>query len=444
VKPPPVQYASSPEGKIAYQVLGDGPIDLFFHAASRNLDAIWDHPTMERFHRRLASFSRLIMCNFRGMGLSDPVPLAAPPTLEQWSSDIGWVLDALGSERAAMLGAAEGGIAVIMYAASHPERTQGIALLNAFATLRRAPDYPWGVPDDVRERLLGIWVSKYGTGENLAELAPELADDERFRDWYARLERDTMSPSVSDRSQQVLSSWDTRGILSAIRVPTLVIAHEGSAWIRPAHSRYLAEHIPNARYVERPDFWGLYWIHDIDFVLDEIETFFTGTKGAPSLDDRVLATVLFTDIVASTQRAVEIGDRRWHDLLDEHDAILNREIARFRGRAVKSTGDGYLATFDGPARAIRCGLAITEAVRSLGIEVRTGLHTGEVELRGEDVGGIAVHIAARVMAEAAPSEVLVSGAIPPLLAGSGIEFDDRGARELKGIPGEWRLFAIKN
>jgi len=229
--------------------------------------------------------------------------------------------------------------------------------------------------------------------------------------------------------------------LSSIKVPTLVIAHAGSAWIRPDHGRYMAEHIPDARFVERPGFWGLFWIHDVDWVLGEVETFFTGARATP-LDDRVLATVLFTDIVGSTEHAAEIGDQRWHWLLDEHDLMVRREIERHRGQAVKSTGDGYLATFDGPARAIRCAQAINEAVGELGVKLRTGLHTGEVELRGEDVGGIAVHIAARVMAEAEPGEILVSGAVPPLVAGSGLEFEDRGAHSLKGVPGEWHVFAV--
>jgi class 3 adenylate cyclase len=242
---------------------------------------------------------------------------------------------------------------------------------------------------------------------------------------------------------RIVAGFDARGILPAIKAPTLVVSHTESGWLRLGHGRYLAEHIPNARYVERQGPVGLFWMHDADWTLDEVRAFFTGARSAPGFDDRVLATVLFTDIVGSTERAAEIGDQRWRWLLDEHDTIVRREIERFRGRPVKSTGDGFLATFDGPARAIRCAVALGEAVRPLGIDVRTGLHTGEVELRGEDVGGIAVHIAARVMAEAGGGEVLVSGAVPPLVAGSGIDFADRGARALKGVPGDWRLFAVQ-
>jgi len=441
MKPPPVQYADSPGGHIAYQVVGDGPIDLIFHAGPRTLEIMWEDPKLERFYRRLASFSRLIICNFRGMGLSDPIPLGAPPTQEEWASDWQWVMDAAGSERAFALGASEGGGSLAFFVATHPERVKAMALIDCFATLRRSQDYPWGLPDEAIQRFFTNFASQFGTGRNLRVTAPELIADDRFREWFARMERHTMSKAAAELSTAVLMSWDCRGILSSIKVPTLVIAHAGSAWIRPDHGRYMAEHIPDARFVERPGFWGLFWIHDVDWVLGEVETFFTGARATP-LDDRVLATVLFTDIVGSTEHAAEIGDQRWHWLLDEHDLMVRREIERHRGQAVKSTGDGYLATFDGPARAIRCAQAINEAVGELGVKLRTGLHTGEVELRGEDVGGIAVHIAARVMAEAEPGEILVSGAVPPLVAGSGLEFEDRGAHSLKGVPGEWHVFAV--
>jgi class 3 adenylate cyclase len=274
-------------------------------------------------------------------------------------------------------------------------------------------------------------------------LAPEIADDLRLSDWYARLERSSMSPTNYQYVLKVVGAADLRGILPTIKAPVLVISHAGHPYLRLGHGRYLAEHLPNARYVERPGFWGVPWLHDVDWTLDEVQSFFTGTRGTPDLDDRVLATVLFTDIVGSTRRAAEIGDKRWRVLLDEHDVLTRREIDRFRGRWVKSTGDGLLATFDGPARATRCALALVETVRPLGIEVRAGLHAGEVELRDDDVGGIAVHIAERVMAEATAGEVLVSHSIPPLVAGSEIEFDDRGVRELKGVPGEWKLFAVR-
>ena len=443
VKPPRTQYAASPGGNIAYQVVGEGPIDLLFHAGPRNLETIWENTGLDRFLRRLASFSRLVLCNYRGMGLSDPIPFGEPPTQEEWASDWLWVMDACGSERAALLAAGEGGGSIPLFAATHPERVRSLALIDCFATMLRHDDYPWGFPVETFDRFIAAYVDQYGTGENLRVSAPELVDDERFSEWFGRMERLSMTRATAKLAGRVMSRWDTRGILPSIKVPTLVISHAGNPWVRPAHGRYIAEHIPNAKYIERPGFWGLFWIHDAEWVLDEVETFFTGTKAAVDLDDRVLATVLFTDIVASTERAAQMGDHRWREVLDEHDAVTRREIERFRGRLVNSMGDGIIATFDGPARAIRCAAAVGEAVRPLGLSVRTGLHTGEIELRGDDVGGIAVHIAARVMAKAGAGEVLVSGSVPPLVAGSGLEFEDRGSHELKGVPGEWRLYAVK-
>jgi len=426
--------------------VGDAPIDLVFVTHMRNnLDVVWEHPPLERYFRRLASFSRLILFNQRGSGISDPIPLGAPATFEEFMMDLRWVLDAVGSERAAFLATEVGGMPAALFAATFPERTLALALVDCMAMLRRAEDYPWGFTQDALERFTAVFVATWGTGESLGVIAPELAEDERFRDWFARLERLSMSPTPLETMwRRIASTFDVRGILPSIKAPTLVISHAEQPWIRLGHGRYLAEHIPNARYVERPGFAGpLFWIHDVDWTLDEVQAFLTGSRSAPSLDDRVLATVLFTDIVGSTERAAEIGDQRWRWLLDEHDALVRREIERFRGRPVKSTGDGFLATFDGPARAIRCAVALGPALGPLGIQVRAGLHTGEVELRVEDIGGIAVHIAARVMAEASAGEVLVSGAVPPLVAGSGLRFADRGTHALHGVPGEWRLFAVE-
>ena len=444
MKAPTVRYAHSPLGKIAYQILGDGPLDLVFVplASQNNLDVIWEHPPIERYLRRLASFSRVILFNLRGSGLSDPISLRAP-VLEESMMDMKWVLDAVDSQRAALLASEYGGLWSAFFAATFPDRTQALVLLNSFATLRRHIDYPAGFPPDALDSFTRAALSTAGTGESLLLLAPELAGNERFREWFARLERLSSSPGVNEILFRFGIENDARGILSHVRAPTLVISHAEHAWLRPGHGRYLAEHIQNARHVERPGAWGLYWAHDVQGTLDEVESFLTGTKGTSHLDDRVLATVLFTDIVASTQRASELGDRRWRELLDEHDVLARREIDRFRGRIVNSLGDGIMATFDGPARAILCATAVADAVRPLGVEIRTGVHTGEVELRGDDVGGIAVHIAARVMAEGSPGEVLVSGAVPPLVAGSGIVFLDRGSHELKGVPGEWQLFAVK-
>ena len=443
MKPPPVRFAKGPDGKVAYQVLGDGPLDLVLAPGPRsNIDVLWEHPQVERYFRRLASFSRLILFNLRGTGPSDPIPLGTPLAIEEWVSDLRWILDAVGSETAAIMNMEGSAPLGILFAATFPDRTRALVLVNTYATLRRHDDYPWGFPPQAFDRFMEVLIGQWGTGDVLDVIAPELAGDERFREWFGRLERASMSPSTMALLSHAAGSADLRGILPTIRAPTLVISHQGMPYLRLGHGRYLAEHIPSARYVERPGFWGLVWAHDVDGTLDEIQAFLTGTKGTPEIDDRVLATVLFTDIVGSTKRAAELGDRRWREVLDDHDEIMRREIARFRGRAVNSTGDGFISTFDGPARAIRCALAIGEALRSLGIEIRIGLHSGEVEQRGEDVGGIAVHIAARVMAEASANEVLVSGAVPPLVAGSGLEFADRGTRELKGVPGEWRLFSV--
>ena len=445
MKAPKVQWATTPDGvRIAYQVLGEGPNDLLLCPGQwPNLDAAWDYPGLARFLTRLASFSRLILANPRGSGISDPPP-GAVATIEDMATDLRSVLDAAGSDRVDIVGSEAGGLPSLFLSATSPDRVRAIVLVDAFASWRRHENYPWGFPDKPLDRFIEMNLDEFGTGENLRWLAPELYEDLRFRESWARLERLSMPPStVRGLMRYAIWNFDVRGILSTVRAPTLVLTHTNHAYVRAGHSRYLADHITDAKYLESKTFSGIYWLHDVDWVLDEVQAFLTGTRGATDLDDRVLATVLFTDIVGSTEKAAKLGDRRWRRLLDDHDVLARREIDRFRGRAVKSTGDGIMATFDGPARAIRCASALNEAVRSLGIEIRTGLHTGEVEKRGEDVGGIAVHIAARVMSEAGPSEVLVSGAVPPLVAGSGLEFDDRGSHELKGVPGEWRLYAVK-
>ncbi len=444
MKPPPIRWADGPGGKIGYQVLGDGPLDLVFVQPGRsNLDVQWEHLPLERFFLRLASFSRLMLINFRGFGLADPVRGGDPHPIEDSMDDLNAVLDAVGSNTTAILGMETAGVVPILFAATFPGRVRALALVNACATLRRREDYPTGIPDKAMDRFALQVEATWGTGETLDWLAPEMATNDHFREWFARLERSSVAPSMVQEGWRQAANCDVRSVLGLVRTPTLVISHEGHPFIRPGHGRYLAEHLANARYVERPGFWGLYWIHDSDWVLDEVETFLTGTKAQPVLDDRVLSTVLFTDIVGSTERAVGLGDRRWHRLLDEHDDLMRREVERFEGHVVELSGDGLLVTFPRPAKAIRCAVALTEAIRTLGLEVRAGLHTGEIELRGDRVAGIAVHIAARVTAQAGAGEVLVSSAVPPLVAGSGLEFDDRGTRDLKGVPGEWRLYAVK-
>lgn len=439
----PIQYADSPDGKIAYQVVGEGPLDLvYFPSAAWQLDLAWDEPRVERFLRRLASFSRLILINPRGTGPSDPVPLGAPPTAEEWAMDFRWVLDAVGSQRAAFMSSHDFVSLLLLFAATFPERTQALVLIDGWATLRQREDYPWGIPGQVLTRLNEAMIVAYGTGEAAARLAPELADDPNFCEWYARLERATTSPSQFAIVRRVVSGVDLRGVLGSIKAPTLVIDHVGDRYIREGHGRFLADHVTGARYIQRPGWMGFSWLHDTDWTLDEVREFLTGTRGTAELDDRVLATILFTDIVGSTQQLARLGDRRWRELLDQHDVVTRREVGRFRGQVIKTTGDGLLATFEGPARAIRCALSLRDALQPLGIQVRAGLHTGEVELREDDLAGIAVHIAERVMANGDADEVLVSGSLPPLVAGSGIEFDDQGEHQLKGVPTHVHVFRV--
>ena len=440
---PETRYARSKDGHVAYQVVGDGPLDLVFIPSwASNVEVMWEEPSIARFFPRLSTFSRVLCFDKRGTGVSDPVPLAALPTLEQWMDDVRTVMEAAGSKRAALLGTHEGGQMAILFAATYPERTSALILVDTCARHVRDVDYPWGLPADrvpgFLQRLEQVW----GTGSYLDIFAPSVAHDERFRRWFARSQRLSSGPRAAATMHAAYLERDLRGVLPSIRVPTLVLHRTGNRYIRVGHGRYLAEHIPGAKYVELPGEDHLVMVGDTETMLGEIEEFLTGVRPLPE-SDRVLATVLFTDIVTSTERSAQLGDRRWKDLLDQHDTLIRPELERHRGRLVKNTGDGILATFDGPARAVRCAQAIAASVKSLGIEVRAGLHTGEVELRGEDVTGMGVNIAARVMDAAGPGEVVVSSTVKDLVAGSGLRFADRGIHDLRGVPGEWRLFAVE-
>ena len=448
---PETLYADGPDGDVAYQVLGEGPDALFVPPWAWNIDVMWEEPRIERFIRRMASFRRLIVFDKRGLGMSDLVPRGALPTIEAWTDDISVVLDEVGSDGAAVITASESSFMGILYAASHPERATNLVIVSGASCVARKDDYPYGLPAHRVDKAVA-WFASF---DPAPLIAPSDAADERFRTWSQRFARSTSPPSARDgggprarrfseeltRSTQV---WDVRAVLPTISVPTLVLHRADDHYYLVGHGRYMAEHIPNASYVELPGDDHVFYAGNQDQILDEIQGFLTGSRGSPDLD-RVLATVLFTDLVASTDRAAVLGDRAWRRTLDEHDTLVAEAVERFRGRRIKTTGDGVLATFDGPARAIRCAGEIGEDVRRrLGIEVRAGLHTGEVELRGDDIGGIAVALAARVMAAAAPNEVLVSGTVKDLVVGSGIEFEDRGSRALKGVPGEWRLFAVRD
>ena len=440
---PSVRYAKSSEGYLAYDVLGGGSVDLVRVLAGPgiSIDAVADEPHWERFDARLASFARLIRFDRRGIGLSDGASPATPPTVEQNVQDAVAVLDAAGSTRAAVFGPEAGGMVAAMLCATHPERASHLVLYHSSARALWAPDYPRGLPWSELELQIDAFCDP-DAPSNVEQAASVLATDPQIQAWWARAHRQAASPATT-RAQ--LLSWlqtDIRPVLSAIRTPTLVLHRPECAYGDVAHSRYLAEHIPGARYVELPGSDELCFAGDADAVLDEIEEFITGTRSSNPVADRVLTTVLFTDIVGSTARAAALGDRAWRDRLDAHDAMVRRQLERFRGREVNTTGDGFLATFDGPARAIHCGWALRDGTRQLGVDVRVGVHTGEVELRGDDVGGITVHIGQRICGAAQPGEVLVSSAVKDLVAGSGIGFTERGQHELKGVPGEWRLFGV--
>ncbi len=435
---PETRYAKSGDVNIAYQVVGDGPFDLVLVPGwVSHLEHSWEEPSNARFLHRLASFSRLIMLDKRGTGLSDRVSLAELPTLEQRMDDVRAVMDAVGSERAALMGISEGGSMCALFAATYPERTTALVLYAANA---RHPAHD--LTAEQLQPILDAFERSWGQGMAWPMWAPSRADDPQLKEWGARFERLGGSPGAAVALFRMAAAIDIRKVLPAIRVPTLILHRTGDQAVPVMDSRYMAEHIRGAKYVELPGVDHLPFVGDADAILDEIQEFLTGVRPTPE-PDRMLATVLFTDIVGSTQRAAELGDRRWRDLLDSYYALSRRELGRFRGREIKTMGDGFLATFDGPARGIRCACAVSDSVGQLGLAIRAGLHTGECEMMGEDVGGIAVHIGARVATEAAAGEVLVSSTVKDLVAGSGIAFEDRGSHALKGVPEEWRLFAVE-
>jgi class 3 adenylate cyclase len=437
---PETRYTKSGDVNIAYQVVGEGALDLVYVSGwISNVELAWEEPTYARFLRRLASFSRLITFDKRGTGLSDPVPLHELPTLEERMDDLRAVLDAAGSQRAALFGHSEGGNMSVLFAAAHPERTIALATFGIFAKRIWSPDYPWAPTAEARRRAIDQLEGDWGGDMDIADLAPGV--DEAFKRRLATYLRRSASPGAAVALLRMNTEIDTRAVLPTIRVPTLVLQRTGDRDANVEEGRWIASQIPGARFVELPGEAHLPWVGDQDAVLDEVQEFLTGVRPPPE-PDRVLATVLFTDIVGSTERASELGDRRWRELLERHHALVRRELDRFHGREVDTAGDGFLATFDGPARAIRCARAIGGALGELGLDVRAGLHTGECELLGGKVAGVAVHTGARVAGQAGPGEVLVSQTVKDLVAGSGIEFEDRGMHELKGVPGEWRLYAV--
>lgn len=438
---PEVKYAKSGDLNIAYCTVGDGPFDLvYIPGFVSHVETWWELPLIARHLSRLASFSRFTMFDKRGVGMSDPWQGA--PTLDERMDDIRAVMDDAAIDQAAIFAISEGGPLASLFAATHPDRVQSLILYATGARLCSAPDYPHGVDRETAEVFVQAMEETWGqdTALSVDLISPTLANDEAFREAWARARRRAASPKMAADLLRMNIDMDIREVLPLIQTPTLVIHRTGDRFVSVEHGRYLADHIDGARYLELPGDDHLPFVNDDD-ILSEVEEFLTGSR-APGEPDRVFATVVFTDIVGSTERAAAEGDRHWRELLDAHDAATERQVERFGGRRVKSTGDGCLATFDRPGRAIEAARAVVEAVRAAGLEVRAGLHAGEVEVRGEDIGGIAVHIGARVAALAAPGEVLVSSTVKDLVVGSPFTFDDRGVHELKGVPGEWRLCAL--
>lgn len=438
------QYANAGDVEIAYQVLSEGSVDLLLYPGwTIPIDYMDEDPSMARFQRQLASFGRLIRFDPRGMGLSDRRALLDPPTLEQWAQDGLAVLDAVGSEQAVVVAPYGHSLVGITLAAQHPERVASLITLNGTARTRWDPDYPAGAPEEffaATERDGAAPDAVERGFDILSLLGPSVANDPAFRLWWDRAGNLGATPAMSRAMWHVVIEADVRHLLPTITVPTLILG-VSSGFFSAAHGRYLAEHIQGSTYVELVGSDTLYWVGDVGPMLDEIEEFVTGVRGGADTE-RVLATVLFTDIVDSTDRAARIGDRQWRDLLDRHDQSVRSEIERFRGREIKTLGDGFVATFESPRRAIECALAIRRSMDALNLRLRAGIHTGEVEVRGDDVAGLTVHIASRVSALASPGEVLASSTVKDLVVGSNIEFAMRGDHELKGVPGTWRLFAV--
>ena len=437
---PETRYAKSGDVHIAYQVVGNGPMDLvLIPGLFTHVEHQWDEPSFARFLNRLASFSRLIVFDARGAGLSDQAPELPP--MEEQIDDLMAVLDAVGSSSAAIFGISQAGPMAILFAASYPERTRAIVLYGSYASPRQREGYPWGRSAEWMDEF-GRQVDRdWGSGVFLAQMAPSRLADEPFRRWWGKYERLSHGPGNALAYFRMNALIDVRAILPSIQVPTLVLQRRDDVYRDPGNARYLAAHVPGAKLVELDGIDHLPYLGDADAILDEVQEFLTGVRPPPERD-RVLATVLFTDIVGSTEHASAIGDRAWKELLERHHALVREELSRYRGREIDTAGDGFLATFDGPARAVRCAVAIIRAMPDIGLQVRAGVHTGEVELMGTGVGGIAVHIGARVAGLAGPGEVLVSGTVRDLVAGSGIEFTDRGEASLKGVPGQWRLFSV--
>jgi pimeloyl-ACP methyl ester carboxylesterase/class 3 adenylate cyclase len=438
---PETRYARCGDDHIAYQTVGDGDRDIVFMSAwFSHVDGRWEEPRFAGMLRRLATMGRLIVFDKRGSGASDPLQVT-DPTWEDWADDIRAVMDAAGSQRAVVIGVGDSGPLACLFAATQPQRVQSLVLVNTGAKLMRGPDYPWGLTPDEVEAFLKRTKQTWGTGGVADAFSPSVADDERYKEWWARYQRMSASPGRSTAMAKLVFGVDVRHVLSTIHVPTLVLHRKDFRFFPIEQGRYLGDHIAGAKFVELSGVDGFVYLGDTDGLLSEIEEFVTGTRRAQDVD-RVLATVLLTDMVGSTDKAAQLGDHKWREVLDTHDEIVRAQLASFRGRLHRATGDGVLATFDGPARGIRCALAIRDRLRAAGIDIRSGLHAGEIELRGDEIGGIAVHIAARIEAEAASGEILCSSTVKELVTGSDLSFVDRGRKQLKGVPQDWQIYSV--
>jgi len=441
---PVTRYAKSGEVNIAYQVVGEGPSDLVYVPGwVTNVEVMWEEPGLARFLRRLASFSRLITFDKRGVGLSDPVPIGELPTLETRVEDLVAVMDAANSERAIHFGHSEGGSTAIANAARHPERVDRLILFGAYAKRVWSEDYPWAPTLEEREAESAAFEKSWDDPVRIAEFyAPSRAEDAAFVEWIGRWLRLSASPRAAAALNDASSQIDVTGMLGDIRAPTLLLYRREDRDVKIEEGRYVASRIPDSRFVELHGADHYFYAGDTEPILREIEEFVTGHRASAN-PERVLATVLFTDIVRSTDTAASLGDQKWRDLVERHNNVVRLELVRWRGNEVNTTGDGFLATFDTPADAIRCARAISDEVVKLGIEVRSGIHTGEMEIVGNDVAGLAVHIGARVAQAARGGEILVSRTVKDLVVGSGLSFTSRGTYKLKGVPGQWEMFAVQ-
>jgi class 3 adenylate cyclase len=437
---PETRYASSGGINIAYQVVGDGPIDLVVVPGwVSNIEAFWEEPSFARFFRELASFSRLILFDKRGTGLSDRVVEVS--TLEERMDDVRAVMEAIGSTRAALLGYSEGGPMCALFAATYPERTSALIMIGSYARRLRADDYPYGPTAEHHEAWVNTFARDWGGPVGLEDRAPTMANDPRFRQWWSHYLRVSCSPSAVVALTKANAQIDVRHVLPSIHVPTLVLHSAGDRAMEIGHGRYLASRIAGAKFVVIDSDDHLPSASGAAEIIANVREFLTGERRGRH-SDTVLGTIMFTDIVGSTEKASAAGDRRWADLLEAHNVAVRRELAAYRGREINTTGDGFVAMFDGPARAVRCAFAVRDAVRSVGIELRAGIHTGECEMRDDSITGLSLHIAARVAALASPGNVVVSRTVRDLVAGSGIGFDDFGVYDLKGVPDRWQLYRV--